>query len=149
MKIKPVTSKVLFYLLNLTWGLPLNIGGFFVALGLLLTGHKPHRWGPCIYFEVGKNWGGCEWGMVFVTDKTSGERIRNHEMGHALQNCYFGPLMPFLICLPSTLRYWFRRIREELLKIPPKKSYDSIWFEGQATRLGYAYWDALSDCKNS
>ena len=140
---KPITHPVLFYVLNFTWGLLLNLGGLLAALVMLVSGHKPHRWGPCFYFEAGENWGGCEWGIFFITNKNPSIRIRNHEMGHAMQNCYLGPIMPFLICFPSTIRYWTRRVEEDVMKKELKTSYDSIWFEGQATRLGYAYWEEL------
>ncbi|MBO4873297.1 MAG: hypothetical protein J5496_07765 [Lachnospiraceae bacterium] len=145
---KPITNKALFYFLNFTWGLPLNIGGLLVCLIMLLTGHKPHRWGPCIYFNAGRHWGGAEWGVFFVTDKEDSIHVKNHEMGHAMQNCYFGPLMPFLICIPSVIRYWSRRFQEKT-KHPPRKGYDAIWFEGSATRLGMRYWKALAETKRA
>ena len=44
--------------------------------------------------------------------------------------------MPFVICIPSAARYWYREYlwhfnKEKYRKLPP---YDSIWFEGQATK---------------
>lgn len=44
-------TKKQFYIGNLTWGLPLNIVGFVVALVLLCTGHKPSKYGGCLYFQ--------------------------------------------------------------------------------------------------
>ena len=58
-----------------------------------------------------------------------------HEYGHSLQNCILGPFMLIVVNLPSTVRYWYRRIAMSLGKAP-KKPYDSIWFEGQATKWG-------------
>ncbi len=141
---KPITHKGLFYFLNFTWGLPLNLGGLVVAFLMLITGHRPRRWGPCIYFNVGERWGGAEWGIFFITDKQDSIHVKNHEMGHAMQNCYFGPLMPFLVSLPSLTRYWFRRLGEKMKK-PSRKAYDAIWFEGSATRLGFEYWKRLKE----
>lgn len=137
---KPIRHKSLFYLLSFTWGLPMNIGGLCIALAMLFTGHRPRRWGPCIYFNAGKHWGGASWGMFFITDKDDSTHIKNHEMGHAFQNCYLGFLMPFVIGLPSMSRYWFRNWRERKGH-PSRKAYDAIWFEGSATRLGYQYWE--------
>lgn len=129
-------SKPGFYALSLTWGGLLTAIGLFVSAVMLLTGHKPRKWGYCWYFEVGKkNWGGCEWGPVFLKDRFEGEHIKNHEFGHGIQNCFFGPFMIFLISMPSSIRYWYRRIRTWRKK-PLKTAYDDIWFEGQATRLG-------------
>ena len=58
-----------------------------------------------------------------------------HEYGHSIQNLWWGWLMPFVICIPSAVRYWYREIRYAIGK-PPKTKYDDIWFEGQATKLG-------------
>ena len=141
---KPFKSRALFYFLSFTWGLPMNIGGLLVACAMLLTGHKPHRWGPCFYFNAGKNWGGASYGIFFLTDRDDDLRIKNHEMGHAFQNCYLGFLMPFIVGLPSMSRYWTRRLQTRAGH-PPKKDYDSIWFEGSATRIGYRYWDIMKE----
>lgn len=129
-------KRTVFYLLSFTWGLPMTLLGCIVALVLVVTGHKPKRWGYCWYFEVGENWGGVELGVFFVTDKTPTEHTKNHEHGHGIQNCYFGFLMPVIVCIPSAIRYWYReyaRYTQPYKQLPP---YDSIWFEGQATRLG-------------
>lgn len=137
--VRPITDRRKFYLLSFTWGLPMNLAGAFVALVMLLTGHKPRRHGPCVYFQAGKNWGGMDWGMFIVVCKNHSEAMLDHEMGHAMQNCHFGFLMPFIVGLPSSSRYWFRRVREDKLKKASKTAYDSAWFEGQATRLGFEY----------
>ena len=62
--------------------------------------------------------------------------LRDHEFGHSIQNCRFGPLMPFLVSIPSSTRYRWRLFRERVLKKPSATPYDSVWFEAQATRLG-------------
>ena len=59
-----------------------------------------------------------------------------HESGHGIQNLLFGPLMPFVVSIPSAIRYWYR---EYLMKVKKIKcwnlpDYDSIWFEGTATK---------------
>lgn len=128
-------NKTLFYILSWTWGIIMTLIGAVVALALIITGHKPKKWGYCYYFEVGKNWGGLELGMFFLTSKNGGEYTRNHEHGHALQNCVWGPLMPFVICIPSVIRYWYREIRSRK-GLKNKTKYDDIWFEGDATRRG-------------
>lgn len=129
-------SKPGFYLLSFTWGGFLTGIGLLVSILLILTGHKPKKWGYCWYFEIGrKNWGGCEWGPVFLKDKFEGEYMKNHEFGHGLQNCVFGPFMFFLVSAPSSIRYWYRRIQLRRKKTL-KTEYDDIWFEGQATKLG-------------
>lgn len=128
-------SKRVFYILSFTWGLPMTLVGCLVAMVLLILGHKPKKWGYCYYFEVGEGWGGLELGMFFLCNKNPTEHIKNHETGHSLQNCVLGPLMPFAVCIPSAIRYWYRAIRQKIGK-PCKTKYDDFWVEGSATRIG-------------
>lgn len=132
----------LFWLASYTWGIIMTIIGTIIALALLITGHKPHRFYWYVYFEVGNNWGGCEFGPFFITNKNSSLYIRQHEAGHGLQNIVFGVFMPFIVSIPSAIRYWYRKY---LVKSGKKKSselpdYDSVWFEHSATKLGQKYF---------
>ena len=126
-----------FYLMSLTWGLPLTICGLAVALFLLATGHHPHRWGGCWYFEVGKSrWGGLNLGLVILCQPNAPDSLKNHELGHAIQNCYLGFIM-LLFVTGSAIRYhYINYLEKEGLPVPP---YDSWWFEGQATEYGNEY----------
>lgn len=128
-----------FYLRSFTWGLPCNIGGSAVALALLAAGRKPHKYGKCIQFDVGNLWGGGSLGIFMFTGKNVPERIKAHEHGHSIQNCYYGPFMPLLVNVPSSSRFWYRKAAEKLCpgrKLPP---YDSAWFEAEASALGREY----------
>ena len=128
-------NKPLYYILNLTWGLPLTLIGIIVSLFLLLIGEKPKRYGGCWYFSIGRtNWGGFEMGLFFLSDKSESSYIKNHEYGHSIQNMMWGPLMLLVITIPATIRYWVRHFRSKKGKINPP--YDSLWCEGQATRWG-------------
>lgn len=142
-------SKAKFYILSFTWGLPVTLAGCFFALIMLITGHKPHRYGYCVYFEVGKDWGGMSSGIFFITGRENSEYVKSHEHGHSIQNCYFGFLMPFIVCLPSSLRFWFRTIVGKLAPRKIFKPYDSVWFENQATNVGKMFIDYLSIQKNN
>lgn len=136
--------KKLYYLLSLTWGLPLTIAGGLVALVMLWGGFTPRRFGGCIYFEIGKGWGGLNLGLVFLCQEGASDTLKTHEFGHAIQNCFWGALMPFVVVFPSVVRYWLREIKAAHgEKLPP---YDAVWFEGQATKFGEKYlrciaWD--------
>ena len=132
----------LFWFLSLTWGLLATFPGLIFAAVLLLCGKKPERLGPYIYFRVGKNWGGCEMGAIFLRDTTSTEHVTYHEAGHGIQNLMFGPLMPFIVSIPSFLRYHYRNFVRKFFPEKFKKMphYDAIWFEGMATRLGKRYF---------
>ena len=81
----PLLSDREFYLRSFTWGLPVNLGGAVVALGMLATGHKPKRFGNCISFEVGKGWGGGSLGMFLFTCKDAPLSLKAHEHGHSIQ----------------------------------------------------------------
>ncbi len=127
-----------FYLRSFTWGLPVNLGGAVIAAGLLMTGHKPEKYGKCINFTVGKNWGGGSMGIFMITCRNAPQRLKEHEHGHSIQNCFYGPLMP-LVNLQSTSRFLYRT---GVQKLQPKKKlppYDSVWFEGEATELGHVF----------
>ena len=136
-------KKLLFYALSFTWGIIMTIIGFVVAFVLVITGHKPKKYGLCYHFEMGKGRGGLSLGMVMLTNVGASTHIRNHEHGHALQNCIWGPLMPFVIMIPSAARYWLRELWSHQGKhLDP---YDSVWFEGQASKWGTIFIDRLED----
>lgn len=129
-----IMKKCLYYILNLTWGLPLTAVGALAAFGCLLIGRRPKRHGGCWYFNIGSDWGGLNLGLFFFTDQWDSRTVKNHEYGHSLQNALWGPLMIFVIAIPSVIRYWIHRIRTHYHK--PNPPYDAIWFEGQATHWG-------------
>ena len=131
-------NETLFYILSFTWGLPMTFIGCAVAIVLLALGYRPRRWGYCYFFEVGEYWGGVNLGPIFIANKNSTEHTRNHELGHAIENCVFGPMMPFLVSIPSAIRYWYREwlVRSEQKKYSELPPYDSVWYEGWATLLG-------------
>lgn len=137
-----VIKAIGFYIASFTWGLPMTLVGCIVALCLLITGHKPHRFHYFIYFEVGENWGGFECGCFFVVNKGASLSIKQHESGHGLQNIMLGVFMPFVVSIPSAVRYWYREYlvrsgKKLSWELPP---YDSMWFEGWATALGEKYF---------
>lgn len=138
-------NNFLFYLLSFTWGLPMTLIGLIVALVLVITGHKPKKHGYCLHFEIGDNWGGVNLGIIFITDKTSDDDTKNHEHGHAFQNCYWGLLFPFVIAIPSVVRYWYREFKYYKKGKTPTTDYDSIWFEGDATKRGTEFIESLGE----
>ena len=137
----------LFYFLSWTWGLPMTFCGFLVFVILRIFGIPIKRFGPCLYAEIGHHWGGLELGMFFLKDSNSGAHICVHESGHAIQNILFGPLMPFLVSIPSAARYWYREWRDRR-KLPLRGRYEDIWFESQATAFGYRFFSSCIPHKN-
>lgn len=136
-------SKKEFYIRNLTWGLPVNIGGAAVSAVMLMTGHKPKKYGDCIQFDVGKNWGGGSLGLFMFTCKNADDALKAHEHGHSIQNCYYGPLMPFVVNIPSSARFWSRKLISAVKPGVQLSDYDSAWFEAQASALGQEYMKNL------
>ena len=129
-------KKKLFYILSFTWGLPMTLIGLISACVLFCIGYRPTRYGYCIHFTVGKNWGGLNLGIFIFTDEKTSEVTKAHEHGHALQNCLYGFLMPFIVAIPSAIRYWHREMKYYAKGKNPPTEYDSVWFEGQATKWG-------------
>ena len=90
--------------------------------------------------EVGGNWGGLELGAVALCGNYYPsawyEEVRLHEAGHGIQNLWWGPLMLFVICIPSAIRYWYQTIAMKKGKVFPSDWYERAWFESQADRLG-------------
>ena len=137
---KLILKRILFYIISFTWGGIMTAIGLVVLLVTLPFGKFGIYHGR-IYKRIGKNWGGVELGCFFLCDNSADEYILAHESGHGLQNCLWGPLMPFVICIPSAIRYWYREFiwhfnKEKFNKLP---DYDAIWFEGQATKWGKKY----------
>ncbi len=160
MKTKKILFCIMFWVLSLTWGIIMTTIGGIATLGLnivkfagKLAGYdlkiKTHINGCSLITEVGGNWGGVELGAVALcgnyskTSKYWFEHTRRHEFGHAVQHLIFGPLFIFVVAIPSACRYWYQRIMSKKGKRFPADWYDSIWFEGGATRWGTKVVDWL------
>ena len=135
-------SRGVYILLSLTWGLPLTAFGAILMLILICCGKKPKRFCYCWYIEVGELWGGLELGLFFLKDKRGSLSVMKHEQGHGLQNIVWGFLMPFVITIPSAIRYWYRKLliaRGHTDLVP----YSAIWFEADADRRGARLYEYL------
>lgn len=131
-------KQILFWVLSCTWGIIMSLIGGIAALALIAAGYKPKRFHCLIYFEVGTDWGGVNLGCFFIVSKNSSLHTKQHEAGHGLQNAMLGVFMPFVIGIPSLVRYWYRKyiIKSDKKLYSELPAYDSIWFEGWATSLG-------------
>lgn len=124
--------RVLYWIGQCTWGLLMNIIGLITALFMLIIGKTSYRIGHSFMFYFGKGWGGVTLGAVIIVCEDCSPSTISHEYGHTIQNLIFGPFELF-IGIASAIRYWYRKFTH------PITPYDSIWFEGQATRLGKKY----------
>ena len=132
MLVEKYDMRVLYWIGELTWGLLMNIIGLITALFMLIIGKTPYRVGHTFIFYFSKGWGGLTLGAVIIVSEDCSPSTISHEYGHTIQNLIFGPFELF-IGIASAIRYWYREFTH------PTTPYDSIWFEGQATRLGKKY----------
>lgn len=132
--LKAPKRKWVYYLLQFTWGLPMNIIGAIVALVLICFRRRPYKYGWNLCFELPVNFG-LELGIFFIAPINGSKHTKDHEHGHAIQNIYFGPFCIGMVSIPSAVRFWIREI-QYMIKKPPKTDYDDAWFEGQASRSG-------------
>ena len=128
--------KWLYYLLHCTWGIIMTIVAGLTAGVLFITNlftknmtFKPYH--GVLEIRLGKNWGGCDLGLVYLRDTTSSESVSKHELGHSYQ-VWLGIFFPFVVAIPSAIRWWIRRLQPN----KPHKPYDSFWAEDAATRCG-------------
>ena len=135
-------NKKTFYTISFTWGILMTLAGCATAVALLVIGHRPKKWGYCWHFELGGSWGGLSLGPVFLTSKNPSNHTKNHEHGHSLQNCRYGPYM-VIISLISICRYWYREFKYNRNGLTPPTKYDSAWYEGEASKLGTEFIESL------
>jgi len=132
-----VKKPWLYYILSIVWGLPLTIIGYLLALVLLPFG-KLERVGLtyCLILNRETSWGMSIGTMIFIGRNSVGDRrMLEHEYGHTFQNAIFGPFTLFLVSIPSAVRFWIRQYMYAHGKTP-KTDYDSVWFEGSASKIG-------------
>ena len=136
-------KQIIFWILSLTWGLPMTLVGAFVALYCLIRGRKPKHFYQNVYFVFPSGGWGFNCGpFFFLTADAEHLNMKQHECGHGIQNIIFGPFMPFIVSIPSAIRFYYR---EWLVSTGKKKCsdlspYDSAWFEGMATKLGEKFY---------
>ena len=132
-------SKVKFFILSFTWGLPVTLLGLIVSLVLIVSGHKPHKNSYGWYFKFGFKNAGFSLGPTAIVG-TPSQYLLIHEFGHSLQNCLYGPAMLFLT-LFSIIRFWYREFLVRVCKVDrgTLPDYESNWFENQASEIGMFY----------
>lgn len=98
----------LFWFIHCTWGILMTLIGAVGALVMIITKHRPKRFGYSVCFIKGHNWGGvCLGPFIFLDEECDELDSKTHEAGHSLfQALPLGPLFPFVVGLPSMLRYY-------------------------------------------
>ena len=127
-------------LLSHTWGIIMTLIGYGARLVFRSMGKKGEKIGFTRVYTIGKGWGGLNLGTtIIISQDCYPNNTVAHEMGHGIQNAIFGIFYPFIVFIPSTIRYHYRNYLYRK-GITPKTKYDDIWFEGQATKLGLNYF---------
>ena len=108
---------VLYWIWSCTWGSIMTIIGAIIALFLIISGHKPRVFHHNVYFRFGRGWGGVNFGAFFFLSESQVDSTLQHEAGHGLQNLILGPMMPFVVAIPSAFRCWLREYTYKGMKI--------------------------------
>lgn len=140
---------LLFYVLSFTWGILTTLVGLFVFLFIFITMHKKliiRIIGGRIAVTIkGTKFGGMGMGIVYFVSGNDSRHTHLHELGHTLQSTWLGPLFILIVGIPSGFRYHYRNFiskKDPTKMLPP---YDSIWFEGHASAIGYRYFSEAVD----
>ena len=107
--LKKSLKDFVFYLIQWTWGLPVNLVGGTVFL--ICTKIKGRRWQKFGYSRIVYlpwNSGGLSLGLfIFMKDNHKSEKwtynTRIHEYGHTWQCLLLGPIYYIVIALPSAI----------------------------------------------
>lgn len=122
--------RAAFYLLQFTWGLPVNLAGLLVFLCCPRCRRERFH-NSAVTWLPGRR-GGLSLGIfVFLGDREN-PGLRVHEYGHTIQCLFLGPLYYIAVLIPSAVWYHgfgrYRRAR----RIP----YDALYCERWATAWG-------------
>lgn len=127
-----------FYLLQWTWGLPVNlVGGIAYLYCTKIKGRRHSRFGYANIVYLPWKSGGLSMGLfIFMKDnhpkKDWTYNTRIHEYGHTWQCLMLGPLYYLVVALPSVI--WcnfFGKYREK-----NNVSYYKLYCEAWANKLG-------------
>ena len=129
---------VIFYIIQWTWGLPVNIVGgiaYLICTKLLKRPHSKFGYANIVYLPW--NQGGLSMGLfIFIRDENERDvwlyNCRIHEYGHTWQCLLLGPLYYIVIAFPSMI--WcncFKKYREK-----NNVSYYKLYCESWANAWG-------------
>ena len=144
MKIATYVKRILFIILQCTWGILPTLVGLFFFLKLNSYPHKTYR--GCIDTRWDTR-SGLSLGLFIFTPNDEikdADKIRVHEYGHCIQSIVLGPFFAVvgIISLVWGRHLYFARLREEK-KLP----YTSCFVESWASKWGElatgeeAIWD--------
>lgn len=125
--------RALFYIVQFTWGLPVNLAGLIVFL--CCKGPRRERFCNSFVTYLPGNLGGLSLGIfIFLSLQNADDRrgLCAHEYGHTIQCLFLGPLYWPVVAIPSAVWYHFFagfRKRHQM-------AYDTLYCERWATAWG-------------
>ena len=131
-------KKFVFYLIQWTWGLSVNlVGGIAYLICTKIKGYRWQHFGYARIVYMPWNAGGLSMGLfIFMKDQHKNKKwthdVRIHEYGHTWQCLLLGPLYYPVIALPSVI--WcncFRGYRQK-----NNVAYGKLYCEGWANAWG-------------
>ena len=135
-----IKHRILYYILQFTWNLPMTLFGGILALiaaiaklfGAKVKFGKYYWIG---YAKIGPDyWGGCDTGLFFLRDyKSSDLSLMSHEWGHTFQ-LWLGIFFPFVVAIPSAVRWWIDWFKQKKTGIGI--DYNAFWAEDAASQCG-------------
>ena len=126
--------KIVFYVLQFTWGATVNLAGLLVFLFCRRRFHSKMFHNAIITYLPG-NRGGLSLGIfIFLSIRNTQEsnRLCVHEYGHTVQCLLLGSLYWFVVAIPSVIWYHFFAGYRKKHSIP----YDAFFCERWATAWG-------------
>ena len=105
--------KAIYYIIQWTWGIIMTFIGFVVFCISKIFKKETYKYRNNICIVSKKLAGGVDLGMFFMRGEND-ENICPHEDGHGIQNLWWGPLFPFVIAIPSMIRYWLRLSKDKV-----------------------------------
>lgn len=102
MSAKRTVLAILFWLVQLTWGLPQTLIGFFVQLFWGKSKNSFHYGGARVQYNEKRHLGSISLGgFISLCNGHDTEYVCKHEYGHCLQSLILGPFWLFIIGIPS------------------------------------------------
>ena len=126
--------RIMFYLLQFTWGATVNLAGLLVFL-CCRKRFRSKAFRNAIVTCLPGNRGGLSLGVFIflsVRDTREYSRLCAHEYGHTVQCLLLGPLYWVVVAIPSVIWYHFFAGYRKKRGIP----YDALFCERWATAWG-------------
>lgn len=131
----------MFYFIQFTWGLPVNIfsGIAFLIFRIMKYRQESFYFSRITYLPTKRAIGVFSLGIfIFASisetewETYGGSENSIHEYGHVCQALILGPFYWIFVAIPSLIWFWLYEGYREKYNIP----YESLYCESWASRLG-------------